>query len=85
MNGVVRANQQLGAASMELCRRRKKHRADVLPPIGLDVPHVLRERVGVDRYFGMHVPTELSGAFSANRPIAKGRSFRTDGDDPDVS
>ena len=45
---------------------------------------VLGKGIGVHRDFGMHVSSEHGGGLSADRPIAQGRAFRADRDDPDV-
>jgi hypothetical protein len=71
MDGVVGADQQLGAGPAELVGRYEEEASRLVPPAPFDVAHVLGQRVRVQRDLGVIVGAEHRGSFRADRAIAQ--------------
>ena len=84
VDGVVRGEEKVRAAALELAGRGEHEFGDGRPVIALDGLHVLAEAVGVHGDFRMHVAAEQGRSFSADGAIAEGGSFGGAGDDSDV-
>src|SRR5438552_3549805 len=84
VDGVVGANQEVGAYFCELiCGG--EHQLTYTPPVAaIDAFHVLGERVRVHRNLRMIVPAQKLCAFHADRPITKSSTFGGAGNNTDV-
>ena len=84
MDGVVGADQEVGADARELVRRGEHQLANARPVAAVDALHVIRERVRVHRDFRVGVRAEQRRALRADGPIAERRAFGGAGHDADV-
>ena len=84
MHGIVRANEELGARLDQLVRRIEQQPPGLVPAVRVDVPHVLGQRVVVQRDLGMIVPAEQGCSLDAHGAVAERRAFGAHRGDSDV-
>jgi hypothetical protein len=65
MNGVIRREQEIRAAELELASGGEHELGNGSPVIALNGLHVLAEAMGVHRDLRMHVAAKQSGSFGA--------------------
>ena len=85
MDGVVGADQEIGADFRELICGGEHQLAHALPIAAVDAFHVIGERMRVHRDLGMSVRAEKLRAFHADGPITKRRAFGGAGNNTDVA
>jgi hypothetical protein len=84
MNGVVRADQEIGAYLRELVGRSQHQFADAPPVAAVETFHMVGERRGMHRDLGMTVRPEQRGTFHADGLIAESCAFGGAADDTDM-
>jgi hypothetical protein len=84
VDGVVGTNEKICAGSGQLLGGREHEFGDAGPVIGADALHIFRQRVGVQRDFGMIVRAQHLRAFERDGAVAEGGSFGAASDDADV-
>ena len=84
MDRVVRADQKIGAAAGQLFRGVKHQFGHARPIPSVDVPHIFRQGVGVQRDFRMIVLAKELRALERNGAVTESGSFGAAGDDADV-
>ena len=84
MDGVVGADEEVGADAGEFVGRGEHEAGDGGPVVAVDVVHVLGEWAGVGGDLGVVVRAEELRAFEADGSVAEGRAFGGAGDDADV-
>ena len=84
MDGIVRADQEIGTDFREFICRGEHQLTHALPVAAVDVFHVLGERVRMHRDFGMIVRPEELRPFHADGSITESCPFSGAGNDSDV-
>ena len=85
MDGVVGADQEIGANSFQLLGGVEHHIAYARPVAAVDIGHVVGHREGVDRDLGMCMWAEDRCTLDADRAVAQRRTFCRAGYDADMS
>ena len=84
VDGVVGADQEIGAGTLQFLRRGQHEIGDTLPVVAIDEVHVLAERVRVHGNLGMPVRAHQGRALVANGAIAERRALGAAGHDSNV-
>jgi len=84
MNRVVGADQKIGTSSRQLLGGVEHKLGNPHPIIGVDVLHVLGQRVGMHGNFRMIVHAHADCAFVTDCAVAQGCAFRAAGYYADV-
>src|SRR5579862_853107 len=84
VNGVVGADKKISAARGELAGRFEHPFRYALPISAVDAIHIVGERMGVERHFGMGMRSHPLGTFHANRTVAESCAFGGAANDSNV-
>jgi len=84
VNGIVGADQEIGSSLGQFTGGGEHEFRYTRPIAGIDVLHVLSQRVGMQGHFGMLVSAEPLRPFVRDGAVAEGRSLGAAGDDADV-
>ena len=85
MDGVVGADQEIGANRFQLAGGGEHQFAHARPVAAVDIGHVVGQRGGVHRDLGVRMRAEDRCALDADRAVAQRFAFRRAGDDADMS